>query len=95
MVCLLYTIANADYNDCKSIVLAILHTDKFDQFWAVNRRLMEPNGDQEGFKHIPIRCYKEVGFFVGRRILEYGFGKSLEQLSTSQVLGVALVYMMH
>lgn len=34
--------------------------DKFDQFWAVNRRLMEPIGDQEGFKHIPIRSYNEV-----------------------------------
>ena len=34
--------------------------DKFDQFWAVNRRLMEPIGEQEGFKHIPIRCYNEV-----------------------------------
>lgn len=37
-----------------------LVNDKFDQFWAVNRRLMEPSGDLEGFKYIPIRCYKEV-----------------------------------
>lgn len=36
-------------------------SDKFDQFWAVNRRLMEQGSDQEGdFKHIPIRCYNEV-----------------------------------
>lgn len=34
--------------------------DKFDQFWAVNRRLMEPIGDQELFKYIPVRCYNEV-----------------------------------
>lgn len=33
--------------------------DKFDQFWAVNRRLME-SVEQEGFKNIPMRCYNEV-----------------------------------
>lgn len=38
----------------------VLLPDKFDQFWAVNRRLMEPIGDQDGFKHIPIRSYNEV-----------------------------------
>lgn len=37
-----------------------LVNEKFDQFWAINRRLMEPSGDLDGFKHIPIRCYKEV-----------------------------------
>lgn len=37
-----------------------LPSDKFDQFWAVNRRLMEPIGEQDGFKHIPIRSYNEV-----------------------------------
>ena len=30
--------------------------DKFDQFWAINRKLMEPHGE-ESFKHIPIRFY--------------------------------------
>lgn len=35
-------------------------SDKFDQFWAVNRRLMETPLDQDGFKHIPMRCYSEV-----------------------------------
>lgn len=33
--------------------------DKFDQFWAVNRRLME-SVEQEGFKNIPLRCYNDV-----------------------------------
>lgn len=37
-----------------------LVNDKFDQFWAINRRLMETTGETEGFKYIPIRCYKEV-----------------------------------
>lgn len=37
-----------------------LVNDKFDQFWSVNRRLMEPTSE-DGFKYIPIRCYREVG----------------------------------
>lgn len=38
-----------------------LVNDKFDQFWSVNRRLMEPT-NEDGFKYIPIRCYKEVRY---------------------------------
>jgi len=35
-----------------------LTSDKFDQFWAINRKLMEPTGPgEEGFKHIPIRFH--------------------------------------
>jgi autophagy-related protein 5 len=30
--------------------------DKFDQFWSVNKKLMESNAG-EGFRHIPIKCY--------------------------------------
>lgn len=37
-----------------------LVNEKFDQFWAVNRRLMESVGDQEAFKSIPVRCYYPV-----------------------------------
>ena len=33
-----------------------LQNDKFDQFWAVNRRLME-TGEGDGFKNIPVRLY--------------------------------------
>jgi len=33
-----------------------LQNDKFDQFWAVNRKLMEC-GSEESFKYIPFRCY--------------------------------------
>lgn len=33
-----------------------LQNDKFDQFWAINRRFMETSGD-ENFKHIPIRFH--------------------------------------
>lgn len=30
--------------------------DKFDQFWSVNKKLMESSGD-ETFKYIPYRLY--------------------------------------
>lgn len=33
--------------------------DKFDQFWAVNRKLMELSGETNHFKYIPFRCYFE------------------------------------
>lgn len=33
-------------------------SDKFDQFWAVNRKLMEVgSGGEDTFKYIPFRCY--------------------------------------
>ncbi|XP_040576577.1 autophagy protein 5 [Lepeophtheirus salmonis] len=39
--------------------------DKFDQFWPINRRLMEIEGTGEneigGFRHIPVRIYKGDG----------------------------------
>jgi autophagy-related protein 5 len=34
-----------------------LQNDKFDQFWAINRRLMEVGTGEEGFKFIPVRLY--------------------------------------
>jgi len=37
-----------------------LTSDKFDQFWAINRKLMEPvagQGQDDTFKHIPVRWY--------------------------------------
>lgn len=39
-----------------------LNTDKFDQFWAVNRKLMEASGEQDHFKHIPFRLYKDDSY---------------------------------
>ena len=40
--------------------------DKFDQFWAVNRRLMEPSAGEEGFKHLPLRMFKRDKQMVQR-----------------------------
>ncbi|CAK1548231.1 unnamed protein product [Leptosia nina] len=45
-----------------------LQNDKFDQFWAINRRLMESHGESEGFKNIPIRIYSEDGTYIQRLI---------------------------
>ncbi|VEN52452.1 unnamed protein product [Callosobruchus maculatus] len=39
-----------------------LQNEKFDQFWAVNRKLMEASGDQDYFKYIPFRCYIDDGY---------------------------------
>lgn len=44
-----------------------LLNDKFDQFWAINRRLMECSGDGgDTFKHIPLRFYTEVIVVVAK-----------------------------
>uniref|UniRef100_A0A0K8TSS0 Autophagy protein 5 n=1 Tax=Tabanus bromius TaxID=304241 RepID=A0A0K8TSS0_TABBR len=60
-----------------------LVNDKFDQFWAVNRRLMEPIGDQECFRHIPIRFYNEDGTYWQKLISptnESGLKRTVEDL---------------
>nr|CAG4634994.1 EOG090X0BB3 [Alona affinis] len=41
--------------DHNQLWLGLLH-DKFDQFWSVNRKLME-HSDEDGFRHIPFRLY--------------------------------------
>jgi autophagy-related protein 5 len=53
-------ISQMQKKDHKQLFLGLMN-DKHDQFWAVNRRLME-SVDQEGFKHIPMRCYSDVSF---------------------------------
>lgn len=41
-----------------------LVNDKFDQFWAINRKLMESTPESNGFKYIPMRIYREVKNFI-------------------------------
>jgi hypothetical protein len=56
--------------------------DKFDQFWAVNRKLMEASGE-EVFKYIPFRCYRGEGPFIQhlvRPVTEEGQRKTLQHL---------------
>uniref|UniRef100_A0A8C1EBX6 Autophagy protein 5 n=1 Tax=Cyprinus carpio carpio TaxID=630221 RepID=A0A8C1EBX6_CYPCA len=38
-----------------------LQNDKFDQFWAMNRKLMEYPTDEGGFRYIPFRMYQTMG----------------------------------
>ncbi|XP_054555044.1 autophagy protein 5 isoform X2 [Talpa occidentalis] len=35
-----------------------LQNDRFDQFWAINRKLMEYNAEENGFRYIPFRIYQ-------------------------------------
>ncbi|KAG7475257.1 hypothetical protein JOB18_028283 [Solea senegalensis] len=37
-----------------------LQNDKFDQFWAMNRKLMEYSTEEEGFRYIPFRIYQTM-----------------------------------
>ncbi|KAL3280137.1 hypothetical protein HHI36_017640 [Cryptolaemus montrouzieri] len=59
-----------------------LQNDKFDQFWAVNRKLMELSSEYENFKHIPFRCYIEDGYkqALVKPIFEDGQRKTLQDL---------------
>ncbi|CAH0553444.1 unnamed protein product [Brassicogethes aeneus] len=59
-----------------------LQNDKFDQFWAVNRKLMEITADQESFKYIPFRCYTDDGYRqkLIKPLGEDGRKKTLEDL---------------
>ncbi|XP_026285902.1 autophagy protein 5 [Frankliniella occidentalis] len=58
-----------------------LQNDKFDQFWAVNRKLMEVGSD-ETFKYIPFRLYQGDEPFIQRLVkpvTEEGQRKTLFQ----------------
>uniref|UniRef100_A0A8C4GT74 Autophagy protein 5 n=1 Tax=Dicentrarchus labrax TaxID=13489 RepID=A0A8C4GT74_DICLA len=37
-----------------------LQNDKFDQFWAINRKLMEYPTEEGGFRYIPFRIYQTM-----------------------------------
>ncbi|BES93744.1 autophagy [Nesidiocoris tenuis] len=59
-----------------------LQNDKFDQFWAVNRRLME-QGSEEGFKYIPFRLYHKDDSLIQKLVKpmrDNGERKTLEDL---------------
>ncbi|XP_050517968.1 autophagy protein 5 [Diabrotica virgifera virgifera] len=59
-----------------------LQNDKFDQFWAVNRKLMETTNDQDHFKYIPFRCYMDSGYKqkLVKPVTEGGAKKTLQDL---------------
>lgn len=60
---------NSYFYFVSSSVTFKLISDKFDQFWAVNRRLMEQGSEEGDFKHIPIRCYNEVRTYFTTSVL--------------------------
>lgn len=67
--------------DHNQLWLGLLN-DKFDQFWAVNRRLMETSSE-EGFKFIPFRCYISEEKYVQKLVkpvTEDGVRKTLRHL---------------
>lgn len=55
-------ISQMQKKDHKQLFLG-LQNDKFDQFWAINRRLMEYIEDANSFKHIPLICYNDVSHY--------------------------------
>ncbi|KAH1012804.1 hypothetical protein HUJ05_011893 [Dendroctonus ponderosae] len=59
-----------------------LQNDKFDQFWAVNRKLMEVSGESDHFKYIPFRCYLEDSYKqkLVKPVAEDGSRKTLQHL---------------
>ena len=60
-----------------------LLNDKFDQFWSVNRKLMEASNTEEGFKYIPFRCYISEDKYVQKLVKpvnEEGQRKTLRHL---------------
>ena len=55
------------HGNIKNIIIFYYHdflyhcffpVDKFDQFWSVNRKLMEHTAE-DGFRHIPFRLYAD------------------------------------
>lgn len=40
------------------LFIVCLITDKFDQFWAMNRKLMECSTEEGGFRYIPFRIFQ-------------------------------------
>lgn len=57
--------------NCKVIfyrVFLFFVVDKFDQFWAVNRKLMELPNDCDHFKYVPFRCYLDDGGYKQKLI---------------------------
>ena len=75
-------VSNMQKKDHVQLWLGLLN-DKFDQFWAVNRRLMESTND-EGFKYIPFRCYISEESYIQKLVKpvnEEGQRKTLKHLT--------------
>eukprot|EP00088_Acartia_fossae_P035760 TRINITY_DN36888_c0_g1_i1.p1 TRINITY_DN36888_c0_g1~~TRINITY_DN36888_c0_g1_i1.p1 ORF type:complete len:266 (-),score=36.32 TRINITY_DN36888_c0_g1_i1:146-943(-) len=58
-----------------------LQNDKFDQFWAINRRLMETVSGEDNFKHIPIRFHLANNQTVTQKLIK-PFSESTNDILT-------------
>jgi autophagy-related protein 5 len=56
------------HNDVHFQSLLYIIADRFDQFWAINRKLMEYPAEENGFRYIPFRIYQ-----VGSNSLKNAF----------------------
>ncbi|XP_024085934.1 LOW QUALITY PROTEIN: autophagy protein 5-like, partial [Cimex lectularius] len=59
-------VTNMQKKDHRQLCLG-LQNDKFDQFWAVNRKLME-SGPDECFKNIPFKLYFREEHYVQKLV---------------------------
>ncbi|XP_044761391.1 autophagy protein 5 [Coccinella septempunctata] len=74
-------VSSMQIKDHNQIWMGLLN-DKFDQFWAVNRKLMEVTPECENFRHIPFRCYLDDGYrqMLVKPVSEDGQRKTLKDL---------------
>lgn len=56
--CLIYLWAGKEYVSLILTKSNFTFTDKFEQFWAINRKLMEYPPEDSGFRYIPFRIYQ-------------------------------------
>ncbi|KAK3751566.1 hypothetical protein QZH41_017776, partial [Actinostola sp. cb2023] len=77
--------------DHKQLWLGLCN-DKFEQFWAVNRRLMERTGEDPYFKYIPFRIYQADQPF--QQQLFRPISHTGEQMALSDLLKSSVPYLM-
>ncbi|GAU95815.1 hypothetical protein RvY_07367 [Ramazzottius varieornatus] len=75
-------VSNMQKKDHKQLWTGLLN-DRYDQFWAINRKLMETSTENPFFRYIPFRIYQPDKPFIQtlvRPVDEEGRRLTLEQL---------------
>ncbi|KAL7641761.1 UNVERIFIED_CONTAM: hypothetical protein RMT77_007635 [Armadillidium vulgare] len=75
-------VKNMQMQDHKQLWTGLCN-DKFDQFWTINRKLMDCNGE-EGFKNIPFRLFLKDEVPIQR--LQKPFGEDGSRLTLEDLL---------
>ena len=58
-----------------------MQIDKFDQFWAINKKLMDTSGNESEFKYIPFRLYcTDDGPFIQKLVKPFTDDKQQKSL---------------